>query len=57
MANYTTIFGEFVELSTVQLIKSNYKFVVEKRVNGQLRTSYPCKSQGEAKLIIKKAIA
>lgn len=57
MANYTTIFGEAVELRTVQLVKSSYKFVVEKRINGQLRSSYPCKSIGQVNLLINKAIA
>ena len=57
MANYTTIFGEFVELKTVQIMTSSYKFVVEKRVDGKLRSSYPCKSQGEANLLINKTVA
>lgn len=54
MANFTTVFGENVDLNIVQIKTSSYKFVVEKRVNGQFRTSYPVKSMGEAKVLIQK---
>ena len=57
MENYTTIFGEFVTFKVTPMHVSNYKFVVEKRVDGQLRTSYPVKSLGEAKRILKLNIA
>ena len=57
MGSYTTIFGEHVTFKTVALHNSDYKFIVEKRVDGKLRTSYPVKSGGQAKLLISKATA
>lgn len=57
MDSYTTIFGELVTFKTVPMTASNYKFIVEKRVNGQLRSSYPVKSNGQARLLISKAVA
>jgi hypothetical protein len=56
MANYTTIFGETVDFTIVPIRISNFKFIVEKRVDGKLRTSYPMKSSGAACKFINKAV-
>ena len=53
----TNLFGEVITTEIKAEKGNNYNFIVEKSVNGQFKSGYPCKSHGQAIRISKKIIA
>tara|TARA_R110000737_G_C14624761_1_gene494646 strand:- start:53620 stop:53892 length:273 start_codon:yes stop_codon:yes gene_type:complete len=57
MLNTVTQFGELVEVNCTNGKSLGCKIIVNKFVDGQLRSSYPVDSHGRAKLLMKSIVA